>query len=197
MLKVGLTGGIGTGKSLVARVFSMLNVPVYVADVEAKKLMNSNVDIQQQLIQYFGGQVYDVNSNLNRDYLAKIVFSQSEALQKVNAIVHPVVRADFASWCLKQSKYPYVIQESAILFDTGLYKNFDKIITVTADRSVRIKRVIGRDKSSKELVEERMKNQLDESIKVEKSDYVILNNTELLIPQILKIDKALRNLTSL
>ncbi|RUT79219.1 dephospho-CoA kinase [Ancylomarina longa] len=195
MLKVGLTGGIGTGKSLIAKIFTLLDIPVYIADLKAKKLMNTNSDIREQLIQHFGIQVFDSDSNLDRGYLAKIIFNQPEALQKVNEIVHPVVRADFASWCLKYSKYPYVIQESAILFDTGLYKIFDKIITVTADKEIRIKRIIKRDLTTRELVEERMKNQLEESIKIEKSDYVIFNNLELVLPQVIKIDAFLRSLS--
>jgi dephospho-CoA kinase len=193
MLKIGLTGGIGTGKSIVAKVFQLLGIPVYVSDYEAKRLMNANEEIRQQLISRFGADIYQ-NDGLNKAKLASIIFKENEALKDVNAIVHPVVRKDFERWAREQIQAPYVIQESAILFDTGLYKNFDKIITVTANDETRIQRVIKRDHTKREMVEERMKNQLPEKEKVEKSDFVIYNNGELILPQIIEIDKKLRQL---
>lgn len=193
MLKIGLTGGIGTGKSIVAKVFQLLGIPVYVSDYEAKRLMNANEEIRQQLVSRFGAGVYQ-SDGLNTAKLASIIFKEKEALKDVNAIVHPVVRKDFERWAKEQIQAPYVIQESAILFDTGLYKNFDKIITVTANDETRIQRVIKRDHTKREMVEERMKNQLPEKEKVEKSDFVIYNNGELILPQIIEIDKKLRQL---
>lgn len=192
MLKIGLTGGIGTGKSIVAKVFDLLNVPVYVSDIEAKRLMNENTEIKKQLIAEFGSDVY-VNYQLNREYLAKQIFADKKALEKVNRIVHPVVRKDFEFWASQQTSV-YVIQESAILFDTGLYKNFDKIITVTAEQELRIKRVMERDAVDREQVEARMKNQISEEEKFKKSDFILYNNTELLLPQILKIDAEIRKI---
>lgn len=192
MLKVGLTGGIGTGKSIVAKFFKMLGIPVYVSDLEARQLMNSNSIIREQLLAKFGAEVYTKDSTLNRKYLANIIFNKPEALQEVNAIVHPVVRSNFVDWCKQKAEFPYVIQESAILFDTGLYKNFDKIICITADENIRISRVMKRDNVSADLVTARMKNQILEKDKIQKSDFVIYNNSELLIPQIIKIDKYLR-----
>jgi dephospho-CoA kinase len=192
MLKIGLTGGIGTGKSIVAKVFDLLNVPVYVSDIEAKRLMNENTEIKKQLIAEFGSDVY-VNHQLNREYLAKQIFADKKALEKVNRIVHPVVRKDFEFWASQQTSV-YVIQESAILFDTGLYKNFDKIITVTAEQELRIKRVMERDAVDREQVEARMKNQISEEEKFKKSDFILYNNTELLLPQILKIDAEIRKI---
>lgn len=196
MLKVGLTGGIGSGKSVVSKVFELLGIPVYVADVEAKRLMNSDSEIRSKLIAKFGSQVYDLNNNLNRKFLADIIFKQPEALQEVNAIVHPVVRKDFERWMVDCVDSPYVVQESAILFDTGLYQFFDKIITVTADEEVRIKRVMQRDSVSKEMVLDRMKNQLPEWSKIQRSDFVIYNNLELVLPQIIKIDREIRKLAA-
>jgi len=193
MLKIGLTGGIGTGKSIVGKVFSLMGIPVYISDIEAKRLINENLIIREQLVARFGKEVYLQNEKLNRKYLSDIIFNQPDALQDVNAIVHPVVREDFANWCKINSEAPYVIQESAILFDTGLYKNFDKIISVTAQEDIRISRVTKRDSVSEESVKERIKNQIAESVKVKKSDYVIYNNTELILPQIIKIDTELRN----
>ncbi|MBN2598553.1 dephospho-CoA kinase [Labilibaculum sp.] len=196
MLKIGLTGGIGSGKSIVGRAFEMMGVPVYIADVEAKKLMISDAGLRSSLVSRFGDQIYDSNFNLNRKLLAEIIFNDSEALKDINSIVHPAVRNDFIRWCEQYSKKPYVIQESAIIFDSGLYKSFDKIITVAAEEEIRIQRVIQRDLISRELIMERMRSQLPESIRIEKADFVIYNNTELILPQIDRIDKQIRSLVT-
>ncbi|WP_421919926.1 dephospho-CoA kinase [Marinifilum sp.] len=190
MLKIGLTGGIGTGKSMVAEVFKLLQIPVYVSDMEAKHLMVQSNEIRNQLIEKFGTEVYHHDLSLNRKYLSGLIFNNPHALQDVNAIVHPVVRKHFQEWSEKQQS-PFVIQESAILFDTGLYKNFDKIICVTADEEIRIQRVMKRDGMDAKAVKGRMKNQLSESDKIEKSDFVIYNNSELILPQIMKIHDEL------
>jgi dephospho-CoA kinase len=190
MLRIGLTGGIGTGKSIVAEVFKLLKIPVYVSDLEAKRLMLESNEIRTRLIERFGKEVYHENGALNRKYLADIIFNQPNALKDVNAIVHPVVRTDFQNWSEKQES-SYVIQESAILFDTGLYRNFDKIICVTADSEIRIQRVMDRDGVERSAVLGRMKNQLDENVKVKKADYVIYNNTDLILPQIIRIHKEI------
>lgn len=195
MLKVGLTGGIGTGKSIIAKVFNLFNIPVYDSDLEAKRLMIESLEIRNQLISRFGSEVYHADSTLNRKYLSSIIFNNPQALQKVNGIVHPVVRKDFQSWSKKQHA-PYVIQESAILFDTGLYKNFDKIVCVTANEELRIQRVMERDSVSRKSVKERIDNQLPESVKIEKADFVIYNNDELLLPQIVQIDNELRRIAN-
>ncbi|WP_320018528.1 dephospho-CoA kinase [Labilibaculum manganireducens] len=194
MLKVGLTGGIGSGKSIVGRAFEMMGIPVYIADIEAKRLMVFDSELRNLLISRFGNQIYDSNFNLNRKLLAEIVFNDSEALQDINSIVHPAVRKDFIRWCEQHSQIPYVIQESAIIFDSGLYKNFDKIITVAAKDEIRIQRVMERDSMSRELIVERMRSQLPESVRIEKADFVIYNNTELILPQIKRIDKQIRSL---
>ncbi|PKQ63344.1 dephospho-CoA kinase [Labilibaculum manganireducens] len=194
MLKVGLTGGIGSGKSIVGRAFEMMGIPVYIADIEAKRLMVFDSELRNLLISRFGNQIYDSNFNLNRKLLAEIVFNDSEALQDINSIVHPAVRKDFIRWCEQHSQIPYVIQESAIIFDSGLYKNFDKIITVAAKDEIRIQRVMERDSMSRELIVERMRSQLPESVRIEKADFVIYNNTELILPQIERIDKQIRSL---
>ncbi|MDQ1771850.1 dephospho-CoA kinase [Labilibaculum sp. A4] len=195
MLKIGLTGGIGSGKSIVGRAFEMMGIPIYVADNEAKRLMVSDAELQNLLVSRFGDQIYDSNFNLNRKLLAEIVFNDSEALKDINSIVHPAVRKDFIRWCEQHSQTPYVIQESAIIFDSGLYKNFDKIITVAAEDEIRIQRVMERDSISRELIVERMRSQLPESVRIEKADFVIYNNTELILPQIERIDKQIRSLS--
>ncbi|WP_461629039.1 dephospho-CoA kinase [Labilibaculum euxinus] len=196
MLKIGLTGGIGSGKSIVGRAFEMMGIPIYVADNEAKRLMVSDAELQNLLVSRFGDQIYDSNFNLNRKLLAEIVFNDSEALKDINSIVHPAVRKDFIRWCEQHSQTPYVIQESAIIFDSGLYKNFDKIITVAAEDEIRIQRVMERDSISRELIVERMRSQLPESVRIEKADFVIYNNTELILPQIERIDKQIRSLVN-
>ena len=193
MLKIGLTGGIGSGKSIVAKAFEMLGVPVYVSDIEAKRLMNSNEGVRNKLIVRFGDDVYDADGDLNRKRLADIIFNDPDALKDINAIVHPAVREDFKLWCKKYSHLAYVIQESAILFDTGLYRNFDKIITVSAEEEIRIQRVLKRDSSARELVQKRIANQLPDVDRIQKSDFVIYNNNELVLPQIVLIDQTIRN----
>ena len=193
-LSIGLTGGIGSGKSLVADFFKLLGVPVYISDVEAKKLMKTNSLIRESLIEAFGEKVYISSGELNRSELAKIIFNNSEELKKVNRIVHPQVRLHYKEWLQKQVGQPYVIQESAILFDTGFYSNFDKIITVTADKEIRLNRVIERDLCLRESVLERMDKQISEQDKIDKSDFVIYNNTELIIPQIITIHKQILEL---
>ena len=190
-LSIGLTGGIGSGKSLVAEFFSLLGVPVYTSDVEAKKLMQTDITIRESLLNEFGDSVYSESGELNRAELANIIFNDAEALKKVNAIVHPQVRLHYQAWLEKQVEVAYVIQESAILFDTGLYKNFDRIITVTADPEIRILRVMLRDKCTRESVLERMSKQVAEQTKIDLSDFVIYNNSELIIPQIISIHEQL------
>ncbi|MFT5749180.1 MAG: dephospho-CoA kinase [Ancylomarina sp.] len=193
-LSIGLTGGIGSGKSLVANFFKLLGISVYISDVEAKSLMQTNSLIRESLIEAFGEKVYCNSGELNRFELAKIIFNNDDALKKVNSIVHPQVRMHYQEWLLKHLGEPYVIQESAILFDTGLYNNFDKIITVTADKEIRLNRVILRDSCSRESVLERMGKQISEQEKIEKSDFVIYNNTELVIPQIITIHNQILEL---
>lgn len=195
MLKIGLTGGIGSGKSIVAKAFEMLGVPVYVSDVEAKILMNTNEDVKNMLTVRFGKDVYDSNGALDRNRLADIIFNDPKALKDINAIVHPAVRTDFKLWCEKYAHLNYVIQESAILFDTGLYRNFDKIITVSAEEEIRIQRVLKRDSSERELIQKRIANQLPDLERIQKSDFVIYNNDELILPQIVLIDREIRSIS--
>ncbi len=191
MLKVGLTGGIGSGKSVVGKIFQLLDIPIYVADIEAKKIMHSNKTVQQQLITTFGKEVYTSENTINKAYLASVIFNRPDALEQINAIVHPAVRSDFQQWCLLQKNAPYIIQESAILFDTGIYRQFDKTITVTANEKLRIQRVMQRDNITEKQVAERIKNQLSEEQRINKADFIVYNNTEMLIPQILKIHQTI------
>ena len=173
MIKVGLTGGIGSGKTTVANYFIELGVPIYFADNEAKKLMNSSTDIKNKLIREFGEKTYK-NGELNRKYLASIVFHDTSKLNIINGIVHPAVANHFAKW-IKKQKSNYIIQENAILFENNTSSIFDYIITVTASIDVKIERILKRDSGSKNDILSRMKNQWDDVKKIGLSDFVIHN----------------------
>lgn len=170
---VGLTGGIGSGKTTVAHLFSDLNIPVYIADVEAKKLMNHSKVLKRHLIALFGTTVYK-NEKLNKPFIAKQIFSNKELLSKMNAIVHPKVAKHFKEW-LKMQNSAYVIYESALIFENNSQDQFDFIITVTAPIDLRIRRVVSRDASSQEKVKSIISNQLDDEFKVLNSNFVINN----------------------
>lgn len=170
---IGLTGGIGSGKTTVAKAFNALGIPVYIADNEAKHLMNSSKVIQNKLITLFGKDAYK-NKTLNRPYLADKIFNNAENLEKMNAIVHPEVAAHFKAWVSKQHA-PYVLKESAILFENGAYTGCDYIITVTAPLLLRIERLLKRDNTTEEKIRAIMNNQWSDDIKIKKSNFVIVN----------------------
>jgi dephospho-CoA kinase len=173
---IGLTGGIGSGKTTVAKKLQSLGIHVYYADEEAKKLMNQP-EIAKQIQEIFGTDVYD-NGVLQRQILAKRVFSDQENLSKLNAIVHPVVANDFREWVNSHSSSEYVVKEAAILFETGGHKNCDYTILVTAPEEVRIQRVMKRDNVSKEQVVDRIKNQWSDDVKRELADFVFVNDSK-------------------
>tara|TARA_R110002051_G_scaffold192723_1_gene261267 strand:+ start:16820 stop:17401 length:582 start_codon:yes stop_codon:yes gene_type:complete len=172
---VGLTGGIGSGKSTVAELFEALGVPVYNSDKEAKKLMTRK-EIRNQISALFGEKAY-LKGELNRQFIATKVFNNAILLEELNAIVHPAVKKHFIVWKNKQ-KYPYVIQETAILFENGLEGRFDTVILVTAPEEVRINRVTNRDKVTVEEVQARIANQWSDEEKSKRSDFII-NNIDL------------------
>lgn len=174
MVVVGLTGGIGSGKTTILEVFKSLGVPVYIADTEAKALMNRSKVIKRKLKDLFGEDAYE-NGKLNRPYLSSKIFNNKELLAKMNAIVHPKVAAHFKRWANKQNA-DYVIKEAAIIFENNLQSQYNYIITVVADEDLRIKRVIKRDNASPEKVKTIISNQLSDAEKVKKSDFVIINN---------------------
>lgn len=195
MIIVGLTGGIGSGKTTVAKVFKeKLGIPVYIADEEAKKLMNRSKIIKRKLIQLFGANAY-VNEELNKPFIANIIFNDKTYLQKMNAIVHPRVAKHFQKWVLKQEA-PYIIKEVAILFENDGYKQCDFVITVTAPKDLRIKRLLQRDNTTKANIEAIMNNQWTDEEKVKRSHFVIenisLENTK---EQVLEVhNQILKNL---
>lgn len=192
MLKIGITGGIGSGKSTVCRVFSVMGIPVFEADKVARKLMDTDEEIHEKLVRLFGTAVYLPDQTVNRKYLAGIVFKDPSLLTKLNEIVHPVVRKTFFDWCEKQES-PYIIHEAAILFESGFYKMMDKTITVVTSEDERIRRVMKRDGITMELVKERIKNQWSDEERIRLADFVIGNNDDqLIIPQIIEIDKKIK-----
>jgi dephospho-CoA kinase len=187
MIIVGLTGGIGSGKSTVAKIFYQLGIPVYDADSRSKNIVNTNIEIKNFLKNEFGNDIYISENQLDTKKLAKYIFNNKELLQKVNSIIHPKVNEDFKIWSENQ-KSKYVIKEAAILFESGSYKQTDKIITVTAPVNVRIERVCKRDNTNEEQVKSRINNQMSDEEKIKKSHFVIYNdNSKLLIPQIINI----------
>ncbi|MCF6132081.1 dephospho-CoA kinase [Flavobacterium wongokense] len=186
---IGLTGGIGSGKTLVAKHIESLGIPVYIADDEAKKITETKV-VTDLIIDAFGSQILE-NGKLNREKLAQLVFNNPEKLQKLNSIIHPKVKQHFDDWVAQHKNHPLVVKEAAILFESGSYKDCDAIITVTAPIETRLQRVIERDKSTREAVLKRMQSQWTDEQRVAKSNYVIHNisvkETYIQIEEILKL----------
>ena len=193
MIKVGVTGGIGSGKTLICRIFEKLGVPVFYADAQAKWLYDHDPAVREALVSYFGEEIYD-NNRLKRQVLASKIFNDREALLKVNSIVHPAVRNSFLEWCQQHSDHPYVIEEAAILFETGAYQDLDDIILVYAPKELRIQRVVERDKSDEASVRSRMSYQADDAENISRAGFVIRNDgSALVIPQVLEIHNQIMN----
>ncbi|HMO61744.1 MAG TPA: dephospho-CoA kinase [Ferruginibacter sp.] len=183
MLKIGITGGIGSGKSTVAKIFEVLGIPVYYADEASKKLLNQNPELKAKITALFGTAAYQ-NNLLNRSYIAGIVFNQPEKLAQLNAIVHPATIKDAETWMAQQSS-TYAIKEAALIFESGSQEQLDAVIGVYAPKAVRLQRVMQRDGISREEVLSRMNRQIDENIKMRLCDYVIYNDEQqLVIPQV-------------
>ena len=175
MTIVGLTGGIGSGKTTVAKMFNTLGIPTYIADDEAKKLMKRSKVIKRKLTALFGENTY-INNELNRPFIASVIYSDKDYLNKMNAIVHPKVAKHFLRWLNKQ-KAAYVLKESAILFETNGHKQCDFVVLVTAYKDLKIKRLLNRDKTNKEKIKAIMDNQLNDDEKEKRSDFIIINTT--------------------
>jgi dephospho-CoA kinase len=186
MLKIGLTGGIGSGKSTVARIFEVFGIPVYYADEAAKKLMTGNKELRSSIINAFGKGAYN-NDNLNTEYLAQQVFNNEEKLRLLNSLVHPATIKDATDWMQIQNA-PYTIKEAALIFESGSNKGLDYVIGIRSPEALRIQRVMDRDNISADEVKARMNKQMDEEKKLRLCDYVIINNEEqMLIPQVLTL----------
>ena len=189
---IGLTGGIGSGKTMVAEYFKSLGIPVYIADKEARQLMTSE-NIINALSNEFGKEILE-NGILNREKLAQLVFNNPKKLQKLNSIVHPEVKKHFDNWVEKHKNYSFVVKEAAILFESGSYKYCDTIITVTAPLETRLQRVMKRDKTDRESVLKRIENQWTDEERIAKSNYVIHNlSVESTNKQVDEILKKLKN----
>lgn len=195
-LQIGITGGIGSGKSLVCKIFKVLGVPTYDADSRAKNLMTTDGILVNQIKKEFGSLSYTSEGVLNREYLSASVFSKPDKLEKLNSFVHPRVAVDFKQWVEKQVGNKYVLKEAALLFESGSYRTLDKVILVTAPEAMRIKRVLARDKHRTQAdVENIISNQLSEEQKEMKADYIIRNDeSELILPQVLELHERFNSL---
>ncbi len=192
MIKVALTGNIGSGKSVVTRIFKTLDIPVFIADIEAR-LLYYREEVKDVLRQKLGDRIFDPDGEINTKAMADVIFNDTKALKTVNGIIHPFVYREYKKWLDRHRGAPYTIHESAILFENNLTSRFDKIIVVSAPEAIRLKRVMVRDNISEEQVRARMANQWPDEEKVRRADFVIINDGDhFLIPQILKIDKSLK-----
>ena len=192
MLKVGITGGMGSGKSTVCKIFETLGIPVYYADDRAKHLMLIDPNLKIKIISIFGPDAYQKDHKLNRKHISNIAFNTPEKLKKLNKAVHPVVKRDSELWHEAQKNGAYTLKEAALLFESGSYKDLDKIITVVTPLEVRIERLLKRDKTSREAILNRIKNQLSDEEKMAKSDFIIYNDEKKgLINQVLTIHNEL------
>lgn len=194
MLRIGLTGGIGSGKTTVARIFELLGIPVYYADVAAKRIMREDQVLVEQLKKVFGASVY-VDGELNRPFLAEQVFADKRKLEILNSLVHPATIRDADRW-LKSQTAPYAIKEAALIFESGSQDQLDYVIGVSAPESLRILRAMKRDQLTRDAVKDRIRNQLSESIKMKLCHFVIFNDEQqLVIPQVVALDTKLRELS--
>lgn len=194
MLRIGITGGIGSGKSTVAKVFETLGIPVYRADEAAKWLMENDAALRTSIQTHFGKEAY-INGKLNRPFLSSLVFSNPEKLQLLNELVHPATIADANRW-MQEQHAPYVLKEAALLFESGSAADLDYVIGVAAPESLRIKRVMERDNTTRDEVLKRMHRQIEASIKMRLCDFVIQNNEqEPVVPQVLSLHEKLLELS--
>ncbi len=187
MIILGVTGGIGSGKTLVCSIISAMGYPIYNADLEARRIIDTDSSLVSSIKTIFGEDIY-VNSQLNRKRVSEIVFTNQEKLEKLNSIVHPAVAKHFNEWVLTYSSRTLVVKEAAILFESGAYKGVDKIISVIAPVELRVKRVMERDGFSKDTILSRMQNQFPQEELIKRSDYIIENDgVKLILPQIVRV----------
>jgi len=195
MLKVGITGGIGSGKTTVCGIFEILGVPVFNADMQAKSIMVTDTSLITSIKKEFGEESYFSSGKLNKEYLANKVFNNREALKKLNSLVHPATIKAFNVWALQQ-KTAYVIKEAAILIESGSYQDCDFVIVVTSPEDIRIARVIDREGVNEKDVRSRMNKQMSEEEKVNIADFIIVNDDKTaIIPQVLKLHEYFVNIS--
>lgn len=189
-IKLGITGGIGSGKSVVSHLLDIMGIPVYLTDNEAKRLTNEDSEIRRQLITLLGTEVYLPDGSLNRPYLAAYLFAKEEHANQINAIIHPRVKEDFIQWCKKHADYPIIAVESAILIEAGFAETVDRIVMVYAPLELRLQRAMLRDKASEEQIRNRILRQMSDEEKCHMADIVITNDGKTpLLPQVLKLLK--------
>ncbi|MEO6404932.1 MAG: dephospho-CoA kinase [Ferruginibacter sp.] len=192
-LRIGLTGGIGSGKTTVAHIFEVLGIPVYYADTAAKRIMNEDAVLKQKLLDKFGENVYR-NNMLDRQWLAAEIFNSPEKLALLNSLVHPATIADASIWMKRQTS-PYAIKEAALIFESGAEKQLDYVIGVSAPLNLRIQRAMQRENSTKEAVMARAEKQMNETEKMNRCDFVLINDEkELLLPQVIALHEKLLSL---
>lgn len=192
MLKIGITGGIGSGKTTVCRLFELLGIPVYSADEESKQLLQEDKDVLKKILDFFGKDVLDKEGKPDRKKLAAIVFNDKVKLEALNAIMHPAVAKHFENWVQKHKNAAYVLKEAAIMFESGAHTQVDKVITVNAPMELRIARTMKRDNIQRTEVESRMKSQMSDEERTSRSQYSISNDEQtLLIPQVLELNRLL------
>ena len=175
-LRIGITGGIGAGKSTVCKIFNQIGIPIYDADFRAKWLMNNNPELKEAIRKSFGWDSYTRKDDLNRDYLGKVVFNNEEKLKNLNNIVHPAVIIDFELWTQEHKHEPYSLKEAALLFESNSYKNLHKVIVINSPIETRIERVVKRDHVKREDVLKRIENQSTDRERMEKADWIIYND---------------------
>ena len=192
MQHLGITGGIGSGKTTVCKIFETLGIPIYYADDQAKHLMSHDPDLIAGIIDLFGPEAYLEPQVLNRSHIAQVAFNNKDKLAQLNALVHPAVARDGLEWQSAQKNVPYTLKEAALLYESGSYRSLDKIIVVTAPLELRIERVMARDGAKREDIEARISKQMPEAEKVNLADFVIYNDGEqALIPQVMGIHRQL------
>jgi len=195
ILKVGITGGIGSGKTIVSNIFHVLGIPLYNADERAKWILANDPVVKEGLIKIFGESAFD-HGILNRPFISQQVFNDKAKLELLNALVHPQVAADFKHWLIGKETYPYVLKEAALLYEAGSYKDLDTIIVVSSPLELRIKRILERDTHrTEEDIKKIMKEQMDEEEKLSRADYIIYNDEKnMLVPQIMQLHEKLKSL---
>lgn len=194
LLKVGITGGIGSGKTLVSKIFSILGIPVYDADTRAKWISNFHPDVKNEIINFFGEKSYEDNKFNSRYILSQIINDKTKT-EKLNSIIHPRVGNDFAEWVAQHKEFPYLLKEAALMFESDSYKSLDKIIVVSAPLGIKIKRIISRDPQRTEVeILGIMNKQMSEEEKLKRADFIIYNDDQqMVIPQVVALDKLFRN----
>ncbi len=191
-LQIGLTGAIGSGKTTVAKLFETLGIPVYYSDDRSKNILQNNTLVKNKIVQQWGNSMLDAQGNIDRKALASLVFAQAADLQKLNAILHPLVADDYQLWLHQQKGVPYIVKEAAILVESGSHVHCDKIIVVEAPERDRLTRVMARDDVNEKKVQQRNAQQMPQSEKIKFADYIIHNTDQkLLLPQVMEIHRKL------